>query len=132
MSQFVGTWDFVSSDNMDKYLSAMGVGFMLRKVAGQVKPRVVFERDGKNWTISMTSTFKNQTTKFTEEVPFEEVTLDGRNSTNVVRVESDTKMVQEQTVGDMKNTIVREIVNGQFVQTLNGGGVTASRTFNKV
>ena len=72
MSQFIGTWDFASAENMDNYLSAMGVGFMLRKVASTVKPRVVFERNGQNWKINMTSTFKNQSTSFTEGVPFEE------------------------------------------------------------
>ena len=72
MSELIGTWDFESSDNMNKYMKAMGVGFMLRKVASTVKPRVVFERNGQNWKINMTSLFKNQSTSFTEGVPFEE------------------------------------------------------------
>ena len=75
MSELIGTWDFESDENIDNYLSAMDVEFMLRKVASTasiLKPRVVFERNGQNWKINMTSLFKNQSTSFTEGVPFEE------------------------------------------------------------
>jgi hypothetical protein len=57
--------------------------------------------------------------------------LDGRESTNVIIVESDSRMVQEQTIGGLKNVWIREIRNGKYVETLTCDGVTGKRTFKR-
>ncbi len=90
---------------------------MLRKVANTVKPTLTISNDGDKWTFNMTSTFKNQTTSFTEGVSFDETTLDGRESKNVVTREGD-KLVQTQTIDKLNNKITREVVNDQLVQVI--------------
>ncbi len=67
----------------------------------------------------MTSTFKNQETNFTDGEAFDETTLDGRKSTNLIKLDGD-KLVQDTTVdGTLKTTAVREVVNDQMIQVIN-------------
>ena len=45
----VGTWKLDTSENFDELLKELGVGFMLRKVAGTSKPNVEISKDGDEW-----------------------------------------------------------------------------------
>ena len=131
MSQVVGVWDCVESDNFDEYLKKMNVGFVMRKAAGSVKPTLNISNDGANWTFKMTSTFKNQETKFTDGVAFDEQTLDGRSSTNVIKSDGPNKLVQTSTIGDLENKIVREVVDNRLIVTMEAGGVVAKRVYKR-
>merc|ERR1712150_65505 len=132
MSKLVGTWNLVESENFDDYLKVMGVSFMLRKVASTIKPSLTIENSGNDWVFKVTSTFKNQETKFTDGVAFDEATMDGRESTNTIRSEGSDKLVQEQTVGGLKNHIVREVVDDRLVMTMNSQGVSCKRIYKRV
>lgn len=72
MSKLVGVWDVSSSENWDEYLKEIGVGMVMRKTAGSVKPTVTLENSGDEWTMKVSSTLKSSELKFTVGVQFEE------------------------------------------------------------
>lgn len=109
----------------------MGVGFVTRKAASAIKPTLTIENNGKDWVFKMTSTFKSQETKFTDGVTFDEVTMDGRNSTNTIRSEGADKLVHDSVIGDIKNNIIREVVDDRLCQTLSSQGVTCKRIYKR-
>jgi fatty acid-binding protein 3 len=49
-----------------------GVGLIMRKAGGSVKPTVIISNNGNQWTIKLQSTFKNSEISFTEGVEFNE------------------------------------------------------------
>lgn len=87
-----GKWNFESSENFDEYLKEVGfyfilpgfffqvgVGFMTRKVAANLKPTLDFVVNGDEWTMTSVSTFKTHITKFKIGVPQDDKTADGRD-----------------------------------------------------
>ena len=44
MEEFIGTWKFVSSDNFEEYLKALGIPLPLRKLANLTTPTVIIKR----------------------------------------------------------------------------------------
>ena len=72
MSKLVGVWDLTSSDKWDEYLKEIGVGMIMRKTAGSIKPTVTLEASGSDWTMKLASSLKSSELKFTEGVEFEE------------------------------------------------------------
>ena len=72
MSKLVGVWDVSSSENWEEYLKEIGVGMVMRKTAGSVKPTVTLENSGDEWTMKVSSTLKSSELKFTVGVQFEE------------------------------------------------------------
>jgi hypothetical protein len=55
-----------------------GVGMVMRKLGGQIKPTQVITVDGDKWNIKTLSTFKNSEVDFKIGEPFDETTIDGR------------------------------------------------------
>lgn len=55
-----------------------GVNFMLRKLAGTAKPTTEISKDGDEYHIKTTTTFKTTEIKFKLNEPFDEETADGR------------------------------------------------------
>lgn len=49
MALLIGTWEFESSENLDEVLKAMGVNFVLRKLANTAKPKVTISKEGEKW-----------------------------------------------------------------------------------
>jgi len=133
MSKLVGTWDLESSEKFDEYMSALGVGFITRKAAANIKPTVTIENNGDKWTIKMKSTLKSSEISFTDGVEFDETTLDGRQAKSTVKSEGADKLVhiQRDQSGKLVTTIVREVVGDKLVQTLTAGDVVCTRTFKR-
>ncbi|KAI8497383.1 DNA-binding proteins Bright/BRCAA1/rbp1 [Branchiostoma belcheri] len=48
---FTGNWKHVKSENFEDYLKALGVGFAMRKIAGNTSPRIEIQQDGDNFKI---------------------------------------------------------------------------------
>ena len=63
----------------------MGVGMVMRTAASAIKPTVVVEKNGNQWTLKTLSTLKNTELTATEGVEFEESKLN-RHSTFILRV----------------------------------------------
>ena len=70
MSQLIGRWELVDSENFDEYLKAMDVNVILRKTIAKLKPTVVISNDGNNWRIQSLSTLKDFDYKFVDGVEF--------------------------------------------------------------
>jgi hypothetical protein len=70
MSQFVGKWELVDSENFDEFLKAMDVNFVIRKTVAKFKSSLVITKEGDNWNIQTLSTFKNYDYKFVDGVEF--------------------------------------------------------------
>ena len=49
--KFIGKWKLSESQNLDKYLEALGFGWFHRNAAKMVKPDLIFEvtNEGKHW-----------------------------------------------------------------------------------
>ncbi len=121
MSRLVGVWNMTSSENWDEYLKELGVGLVTRKASSAIKPTVVIEKSGNEWTLKLQSTLKNSEVKGTEGVAFEESTMDGRKVNTTLTSAGADKLVQtqvDQKTGSVSSVITREIVGEDLVQVI--------------
>ncbi|KAM6929758.1 retinoid-binding protein 7a [Lycodopsis pacificus] len=98
-----GTWDIISNDNLDGYMTAMGISPSLQKIALKLKQRKVIEQRGDKYTIKTVCTIRSYTISFRAGEEFEEITqgLDNRHLKSLVTWEGN-KLVCQQT-GEKKN-----------------------------
>ncbi|XP_041945379.1 retinoid-binding protein 7 [Alosa sapidissima] len=102
-ADYSGTWDFVSQENFEGYMNALGIDFATRKIANMLKPQKVIEQDGDTFSIKTLTTFKNLSCSFKIGEEFEEVTkgMDNRKCQSTVNWDGD-KLVCIQK-GEKKN-----------------------------
>jgi len=136
MDKFIGKWKLESSDNFDGYMEAVGVGFMLRKVASTLKPDLIFEKgdDDDTFVMKTVSTFKSTEIKFKLGEEFDEETADGRKMKTTMTI-AENKLTQAQK-GAVDTTLVREITADDtltLVCTAPGkdGDITSTRVYKK-
>ena len=72
MSNLIGTWDLESSDNFDDFLKALGVGLVLRKTLGALKPTMHFSKEGDEWVFKIETAAKSREVRFKDGVQFED------------------------------------------------------------
>uniref|UniRef100_A0AC35G072 Cytosolic fatty-acid binding proteins domain-containing protein n=1 Tax=Panagrolaimus sp. PS1159 TaxID=55785 RepID=A0AC35G072_9BILA len=116
--EFVGKWDFESSDNFDEYMKAAGVGLITRKVANNLKPQIVIKVDGDHWRMESNSTFKNLVVEFDLGKEFEETTGDGRKVMVIpspFKVESFIKFKRQQNLVKM----IQHLIDTLKVESLS-------------
>jgi len=131
MSQFYGKWKLESSENFDEYMKALEVGFMLRKVAGTVKPDVTISQAGNQITIKSESSIKTTETTFAFGEEFEEVTADGRKVKSTITKDSDTKWTHVQN-GAVPSTITRELTDDNtLTMVCEAKGVISTRVYKR-
>jgi hypothetical protein len=109
MSKLNGSWSMVKSENFEDYLKAVGVGYVIRKLAAQSKPTLQIINCNKAWSIKMFSSFKSMESTFTEGKPFEEVMPDGQKSQSIAHTQGNSKLVQTQKFKNFESQIVREV-----------------------
>jgi len=133
--KFLGHWKLTDSENWDDYMKAAGVGLVTRKIANQLTSYEEWTRDGDQWTLNITSTFKSKALTFTMDQEFDEETMDGRKVKSILTIEGD-KIVHRQTPtkeGEIQSTVTREILeDGRLLATFvadNKGGLIAKRYF---
>lgn len=131
MAAFVGRWRMETSENFDEYMKAVGVGMMLRKTAGALKPDIVFSIDGDTWKLRSESTFKNTEIVFKLGEEFDETTADGRKVKTTMTLEGDNKLIHKQK-GDPDSTLTRTIEGDTLTMTLEAKGVKSTRVYKKV
>ncbi|CAI5452831.1 unnamed protein product [Caenorhabditis angaria] len=131
-NDIVGKWNFVSSENFDEYLKAVGVGWAVRTIATKTKPTLDFVIEGDEWRMTSTSTFKTFTLKFKLGVPFDDKTADGRDTGNVVTVENDRLIhVETGKNGGADSRIERYIENGKLIIVCSSGSAKSTRVYEK-
>ena len=75
----VGKWQLTQSENFDEFMSALGVGYLTRKLGNASKPLVTVSQLGpREYEIKQESLVKTSATKFKIDEPFDETTADGR------------------------------------------------------
>ncbi|XP_076453036.1 sodium/calcium exchanger regulatory protein 1-like [Babylonia areolata] len=125
----VGTWNLNHTENFDEYMKAVGVGMVMRKLGGTLRPTQEISVDGDTWDIKTITTFKSSELKFTLNEPFEETTVDGRKVTTTVRLEGQ-KLIQDQK-GNPDSLITREFDGSKMTMTLTAKGVSCTRIYHK-
>ncbi|KAM4740535.1 retinoid-binding protein 7 [Anableps anableps] len=102
-ADYNGTWDMVSSDNIDGYMVALDVNFAMRKIASMLKPQKVIKQDGDSFTFQTICSVLKYECSFKIGEEFEEVTkgMDNRKCQSVVNWDND-KLVCVQK-GEKKN-----------------------------
>jgi len=131
---FIGRWKLDSSDNFDEYMKAVGVGLLLRKTAGALKPDTVISKEGEGdelkWKIRTESTFKTTEIDFKIGEEFAETTGDGRDVKTTVTLEGDNTLVQSQK-GDPDSVLKRVVDGDTLTLTLEAKGVVCTRVYKK-
>ncbi|KAH3770103.1 hypothetical protein DPMN_171383 [Dreissena polymorpha] len=114
MAKLIGKWKLeTQDDNWDEYMKAVGVGFATRQIGKRTSSWEEIKQNGEDWTLNITSTFKNVYLQFKLGEEFEETTMDGRNVQSVFN-EEDGKLVHYQkstTVGQPDSVVIRERVD---------------------
>lgn len=107
--------------------SYAGVGFVLRKIGNSVTPTVELKKDGDQYTLVTSSTFKTSTIVFKLGEEFDEETLDGRKVKSTVTLDGN-KFIHKQD-GTPPSTIIREFTDKELVATMTVGDVTCTRKY---
>lgn len=90
------------------------MGLVTRKMGNAVSPVVDLVKDGDEYTLSSSSTFKNVVTKFKSGVEFDQETPDGRKVKSTITVDGNVlKEVQKDPSGK-DTTIVREFSDDEI------------------
>lgn len=95
-----------------------GVGFMTRKVGNAVTPVVELRREGDEYVLSSSSTFKNTVTKFKPGEEFDDETPDGRKVKATFTVEGNT-LKEVQKAADGKVTTIERTWTDEEVKMVN-------------
>lgn len=112
---FAGKWKLESSDNFDKYMSAVGVGAVMAKLASTAKPTVIITVKDGQWNLRTETTFKSSDCIFKINEEFEETTQDGRKCQTTFTLEGDRKLIQNQKG---TSTIIRELPDDNTLVTI--------------
>uniref|UniRef100_A0A3B3WBF9 Fatty acid binding protein 10b, liver basic n=1 Tax=Poecilia mexicana TaxID=48701 RepID=A0A3B3WBF9_9TELE len=107
---FSGTWKVYSEENLEEFLKVIGAPDMVVKMRKDVKPELVIEQNGRDFTCTMKTPFCSRVNCFTVGKESEICALDGRKVKCTVR-EEDGKLICETS----KFTSVREIQGDEMI-----------------
>merc|ERR1711973_122572 len=136
MDRFYGSWKFVSCDNFDDYLKALGIPFPLRKMAILISPTITIskEPDGR-YSVNTDAGIRAVTIVFAlgESVP--ETTVDLRNVTSVFTLDEEGAFVWTSTDKYGVTTVVKRRVLEEDPQEMavhmEVNGVVATAVFTR-
>ncbi|KAG7501258.1 fatty acid-binding protein, liver-like [Solea senegalensis] len=124
---FNGTWEVYSEENLEDFLKAVGAPEMVVKMRTNIKPVIVVEQKGKDFTYILKMAGCTQVNSFTIGQETEMTAVDGRKFKCTVR-EENGKLVAESA----KFTSVREIQGEEMVETITAGSVTFTSKSRRV
>ncbi|NWV10501.1 FABPI protein, partial [Ptilonorhynchus violaceus] len=129
---FDGTWKIDRNENYEKFMEAMGVGMMKRKLGAHDNLKITIQQDGNKFTIKEASNFRNIEIEFTLGVNFEYSLADGTELSGAWNLEGN-KLVGTFTRKDNGKVLkaYREIVGEELVQTYVYEGVESKRIFKR-
>nr|CAI5860833.1 unnamed protein product [Callosobruchus analis] len=114
LSEFLGKkYKLASSDKFDEYMKALGVGLVTRKMGNAVSPVVELKKEGDEYVLSSTSTFKNVVLKFKPGVEFDQETPDGRKVKATITVDGNTLKETQKNADGTTTTIDRTFTNDE-------------------
>ncbi|ESO91578.1 hypothetical protein LOTGIDRAFT_163303, partial [Lottia gigantea] len=134
IKNFEGKWNMVDSTNFDEYMKAVGVGMVMRKLAGTAKPQQDIKVEGDDKiSITTSTTFKSTVIDFSLGKEFEETTGDGRKVKSVCTVDGNTLKHESkaQTEDEPDTTITREFNGNDMIMILKAKDVTCTRKYQR-
>ncbi|XP_034016661.1 fatty acid-binding protein, liver-like [Thalassophryne amazonica] len=117
---FSGTWKVYSDENLEEFLKEMGAPQIVVKMRKDIKPVIVIEQNGNDFTYTVKTPSCTKVTSFTLGEESEFTFMDGRKFKCSVR-EENGKLITESD----KFTCVREIQGEELVETMTAGSVTS-------
>ncbi|NP_001007924.1 fatty acid-binding protein, intestinal [Gallus gallus] len=129
---FNGTWKIEKNENYEKFMEAMGVNVMKRKLGAHDNLKLTIQQDGNKFLVKESSNFRTIDIEFTLGVSFEYSLADGTELSGSWNLEGN-KLVGTFTRKDNGKvlTAYREIVGSELIQTYVYEGVEAKRIFKK-
>ncbi|XP_048799283.1 fatty acid-binding protein, intestinal [Lagopus muta] len=129
---FNGTWKVEKNENYEKFMEAMGVNLMKRKLGAHDNLKITIQQNGNKFLVKESSNFRTIDIEFTLGVSFEYSLADGTELSGSWNLEGN-KLVGTFTRKDNGKvlTAYREIVGSELVQTYVYEGVEAKRIFKK-
>ncbi|KRX58333.1 Fatty acid-binding -like protein 6 [Trichinella sp. T9] len=137
--KFIGKYRFVSSENFDEFMKALGVNYLLRKIANAASPIVELSLDRDVWTLRNISTFRTLEISFRLGEEVDEVTPDGRHvkvkhcCTVFTYENGELKQVQKAVKPGEKDSIfIRKLEGDKLITTCICGNVTSIRVLQRI
>ncbi|NXE97804.1 FABPI protein, partial [Menura novaehollandiae] len=129
---FDGTWKIDRNENYEKFMEAMGVNIMKRKLGAHDNLKLTIQQDGNKFTVKEASNFRNIDIEFTLGVNFDYSLADGTEVSGSWNLEGN-KLVGTFTRKDNGKVLkaYREIVGDELVQTYVYEGVESKRIFKR-
>ncbi|NXF79277.1 FABPI protein, partial [Sclerurus mexicanus] len=129
---FNGTWKIDRNENYEKFMEAMGVNMMKRKLGAHDNLKITIQQDGNKFTVKEASNFRTIEIEFTLGATFEYSLADGTELTGSWNLE-ENKLVGTFTRKDNGKVLkaYREIVGDELVQTYVYEGVESKRIFKR-
>ncbi|XP_009996867.1 PREDICTED: fatty acid-binding protein, intestinal [Chaetura pelagica] len=127
-----GTWKIDRNENYEKFMEAMGVNMMKRKLGAHDNMKLIIQQDGNNFTVKESSNFRTIEITFTLGVNFEYSLADGTELTGSWNMEGN-KIVGKFTRKDNGKVLTasREVIGDELVQVYVYEGVEAKRIFKR-
>nr|XP_057903684.1 fatty acid-binding protein, liver-like [Doryrhamphus excisus] len=114
-----GSWQLYWEENLEGLLEAMGAPQMVVRMRKKVRPLIVVEQKGKDYTFTLKTPNFTVTNSLSVGRECEMTAMDGRKMKCTVR-EDNGKLITESD----KFTSVREIQGEDLVETITAGAVT--------
>ncbi|KAJ7402084.1 Fatty acid-binding protein, intestinal [Pitangus sulphuratus] len=129
---FNGTWKIDRNENYEKFMEAMGVNLMKRKLGAHDNLKITIQQDGNKFTVKEASNFRTIEIEFTLGVDFDYSLADGTEMKGNWNLEGN-KLVGTFTRKDNGKVLkaYREIVGDELVQTYVYEGVESKRIFKR-
>lgn len=134
VDKLFGYWKLEKSENLDAFMKENKVGLILRKVGNTLTSYEEISKDGDQWTLHITSTFKNSKLEFKLGEPFTKTTLDGRTVKATFSIEGSTLVCLHEPISkdDVPSRYEREVLeDGRMMLTCTATktNVVAKRYF---
>ncbi|OAA47951.1 Calycin [Metarhizium rileyi] len=129
MDSFYGSWTQESCENVDAFLGALKIGFLLRTAAKKQTPTMQFSAEGDEITFKTITTFKTDEVKFRLGKEFPEKRLDGVVVQTTAVIQDGVLIFHKE--GDKPYTVTFTIEGDKLKATYTIGNVVATRTLKK-
>ncbi|KAK7481614.1 hypothetical protein BaRGS_00027130 [Batillaria attramentaria] len=137
--KFSGRWKVDRSENFDEFMAAMGMNFLLRKMAGFSKPENVIQVDDDGTiSIATSSTFMKNEQRFKLNEEFEEINHFTKKKFKNMPIYENGKLRITPTPAEPVDTpypeyAERELTeDGEILLTIKVGDVLCKRYFKRV
>merc|ERR1711972_282082 len=134
MVQMEGSFLRTEEKDYDKFLAALGVGYLTRKAANASTPTMTITKSGDKWTIVTATTLMKVEINFEMGKPFDETTADGRDVTTTVTMEGDNKLItiqEPKKAGGKRVEVTRTFSDDGIAVVFRVGDVVSEQFYKR-